>query len=850
VRAYIVTLAVVAMLVSMPYASALVYEWEEWIGVYADDDLDADLEWNCSASNASDFTNYNQTILPFINSTNITGTFTGSYTPPIVASLDNTSTRFDETWIGTLCEFKSDWIMSGSSISWWRVPALNITNFTFIYMFIWRVGVPAALDPYYNSTTQIFTPNYGSQPSMVFIQGYDPSVGENQTYIHHNVTAWNQSLNTTWLRVDAPIHSDTDYYVSWNITTPSNSDPLYQRLLMSQGDVGDNGIYKTFTYQDGTATDLDCDPDISVMHQYGMGHTVTGWNVTYGSGGGGGGSSYPSDEDAMHESLSPTGTCDGGQWDGDWVAGARATAALDSGTVHEGTYSIKITTSGTGGGAYYDYKLDSAFDISSMETVNYWVYPADPAMCTVKIYLMNQAYPGSGGGVHYTFSGGSALTEDTWNHIELPCNDWAADGWTEYGSFDETDFDHFRIYYSNNYQVGDISYEDNMYFNVSGGGGGSNPQYKFYSHIDDGPDDTSDYLTFFMPFIQDIDDDNAVSVRIQSWNYTYDYTYWQDDSVPIDFILNSTAWPYNWECNDFYITLSFENDTNAFFLHDQNSEFDRTYEDPALGAGLDLKFNVMWVYADGRLPDGTLVWFRPFHALQVTDGAWVNTQVDPVYFLDGRFVEPGGFKMREESHSFPILWNVLRGAAIITFVTYTVFDKIVFLDHLPDWDIDPDYSYTSPGVQWLVNGGRKLWAGLCWFKEKVDMLVEYGGMLLTFIVKAVALFIAMLIFINLIIILNSVKRFFVVWAADGPLVGGQYAEHLVGNAYKSGGRFVTFTAGKARWIGGRYGLVRNPRVQARRYGQKFASAPRRGYQRGRRWVRRKWRAGRQRWRRA
>jgi len=57
-------------------------------------------------------------------------------------------------------------------------------------------------------------------------------------------------------------------------------------------------------------------------------------------------------------------------------------------------------------------------------------------------------------------------------------------------------------------------------------------------------------------------------------------------------------------------------------------------------------------------------------------------------------------------------------------------------------------------------------------------------MLLTFIAKGLTLFISFFLFINLIVILNSVKRFFVVWAADGPMVGGQYAEHLIGNAYK------------------------------------------------------------------
>lgn len=800
---YVSSMVLILMLLVVPFEASAraTFEWEEIVTIEPSDDNGYTGTFNGSADNATDLTNYNATVLPFLSESGLSGTFTGGFLPPLVATISS-NTRFDKTWISSICEFKSAWVMSGSSRSWWRVPALNVTEFTAITMVIYHLGNPAALDPTYSASTSLWQPNEGSQPQMVYLNVYASGTGLNQTYRTQDVSAWDYDFNLTWLRVDAPIHSDQHYYVQFNITTPPNSDPLGQRLMFSQSDVGDDKLWRTWT-REGSDAIYGADLDLSVLHEYGMGHTVAGWEAGWGevlsSDGFDGADTMPADAYSENITVTTSGTSVCTLFTPVYLFG---NASLW--TNYDGTNSCEVDYD------IYDMGDWTRFEvyIRADQTDTYlWVEWEESGVVMMNVVISDagqfQFKYGDGiGGVNVVQT---PYVADTWYKLWLDVNvdddtyRGFIDGVLHEGpNADAEGFDNF-------YNDGTADVIDLWHWGESGVAGQfwmdafaildiNPPKIVFKSHIEEGPDSVADYVTFFMPFMFDITNDTNVKVLVESTNHTFSDTFWVAEEGPTDFIIKSIAWPYDWLCQDFQITIWFYNQSQWFFLHDQNSEFDLTYDDGD-PPGLEDKWNMFYPYDHEGLPDATLIWFRPFHALQRSDGAWENTDIDPVYFLDGRLIDAKLVRMRNEQHSDPVEFRILRGVLTFIYYAYNILDKVAFMDVLPDWDAEPNFPYDNTPAIGL--GGLVFGLGV-FFVEAATIILKYGPMVLTFIVKGLALFISFLVFINLIIILNSVKRFFVVWAADGPMVGGQYAEHLIGNAYKRTFNTAASIASKGR----------------------------------------------------
>jgi hypothetical protein len=182
------------------------------------------------------------------------------------------------------------------------------------------------------------------------------------------VTAWGRDFTHYWLRVDAPIHSDETYLVGFYVDGSTTVPDI--RCQFAQTDLSDDQMYESYIHFDGSYTTLKCDLDISVIHQYGMGHTVSGWDLELqnASGGGGGDSYYPSSRDGMTESLTPTGTEEGGKWDGDWATQGTG-LALDAVEKTKGSYSIKATLT---------YNLDMSYLLDTPVIFVYGYGPQEP----------------------------------------------------------------------------------------------------------------------------------------------------------------------------------------------------------------------------------------------------------------------------------------------------------------------------------------------------------------------------------------------------------------------------------------------------------------------------------------
>jgi len=148
---------------------------------------------------------------------------------------------------------------------------MNVSDWDYLTMVIHRVGNPAALT---------IAPGGELNPSarsvMVYREYYF-SESRNETWYEQNVTAWERDWRFLWLRVDSPIHADKTYLVQFYVWQTKPVPAIH--CLFSQTDLSDDQILESqFDFGDGIEK-MGCDLDISVIHQYGMGHTVGGWEV-------------------------------------------------------------------------------------------------------------------------------------------------------------------------------------------------------------------------------------------------------------------------------------------------------------------------------------------------------------------------------------------------------------------------------------------------------------------------------------------------------------------------------------------------------------------------------------------
>lgn len=765
---FLITLILVAMAFS-PIVSAR--QTAEHIQIVTIDPDPDQMVWN-STFNMSDpanryLSNYNQTIIPFMNNTSIDGVFTGTFLPPMTWKVAD-DTSFDQFIFMQLVRFKSSWIMSGSSVSWWRVPVLNITDWDSLTLFLWRVGNPGLLSL---DASQPGVPNPASRPLWVYSENYWAEA-RNDTWYEQNVTAWGQNFTHYWLRVDAPIHSDETYLVGFYVDGSATVPGI--RCQFAQTDLSEDQLYESYIHNDGSYTTLECDLDISVIHQYGMGHTVSGWDIEPSGGGGGGDAYMPSNQDDMTDALSPTGTGDGGIWDGDWIT-FNMNLVTDGVTKTRGSNSIKGTSTNTP--TYPEYTLDSPYDITSHDRVILHIYPVNADFDDVRVYLINHvaAY----GGYYQNVVG---LTVGSWNEIDLEINDgWGA--WTSFSGVDPSNFDMIRLYFYNAAGSGDIAYVDEIFFQDDEGGGGSanSSTIKFYSRTSENVTN-GEYVTFMMPFIKDITNASNAEVTIKNINGSWEHSYWVAEGGPTDFAIKSWQWSESYSNQVFMINVTFQNQSNMIFIHD-------IYSDNYPWWNIQYPEHYFQDYYPEYVNYTTtswrhLVWFRPYHSLQVTDGEWVNTILDPLYFLDGRLVDPDTLKFKVADHTDSFVMKLINSTINSIILMYNIAD-ILFYDKLPDLDRETLEKYFVQGIKNLKDVAEPIFVLVGYIVEAVKWVVDAFSQLAGYVLKIISLVIFLPFFFFTCLITNGTKRFFVIMSRDGPEAAIDYGDNFLKNSMKT-----------------------------------------------------------------
>ena len=287
-----------------------------------------------------------------------------------------------------------------------------------------------------------------------------------------------------------------------------------------------------------------------------------------------------------------------------------------------------------------------------------------------------------------------------------------------------------------------------------------------------------DNVTFFMPFFEEFTNDTNAYVTISDRDTgTWTRSWWVCEDGPTDFIIKSHTWNMGYDETDFTIEIIIYNVTNLMFIHDWNTEF-RPYLSP--------DFNYFDMMGHATWPDVIDICFRPYHALQVSNATWENTHPPPVYVMDGRVVDINDYQMMEEYNSDPWYIQLLKGYVYYQVWVYNMADKFIFFDILPDLDGETVWNYLCDAAVWLKNhavGVLSMLGG--YMVEIAEFLADAASWLAANMLRWLAVMMAFPIWTVAVLVVNSVKRFAVIYAADGPEAGGQYAAHLVGNAFTS-----------------------------------------------------------------
>jgi len=739
----ILSIIVVLVVIGASYASAVETREIDQLVVmdpYYPNDFTSTINWSDPAS--ASLSNYNSTVVPFMDESGVNGTFTGSFMPPLLAQVSDNTTA-TASWVSCIARFKSDWVMSGSSYSWWRVPIQNISDFTAINLTIWHLDNP----PLINITNSYGDPNEATRPMNIYSNLYNPD-GDELIWYNQTVTAWDYEWNFTWLRVVAPIHSDESYYVRfmyWHSDLPSGHE-----IMFVQTDVGDDQITKSWFYRT-EVLEFDADLDISVIHEYGMGYGVSGFEVPV--------SNLPFDRDFITESITPTGSTEG--LDGDWSSSG-VSVQIDTGDKVVGTLSIKGND--VDYGQQMAYNLDSAIDLTTFDELNFWI-KAESAVVDLRIYLYSSVAPDYDRAYKLI-----TIPSDTWTYVSMDLKT----GWTdEAGGLDISSVVMLRVY---PWTVGEDNKDiwiDNLYFV-------GNLSIKFYSSTST-PIENGQYLTFMMPFFYDISTSNNVLINISSRNLFWSDEWWVavDDNVT-DFSIHSSLWDELYSYDMFVITVTFTNKSNLLYIWDQFSDF-YIYDDD----WSSYQENRFYCTNHPWAPDYLYYFhFTPYHVIQVADGEWVNTILDPIYELDGRYYSE--FKFETVEHSDPWYIQILYGVVMIPYLMYTILDKVIFVDILPNLDLETYLGWFStvahnlksnPLVKFIVSIGMFIW-------EIVQFVVKWAPYVLAALLKGLNLFIFIPVWITCILIFNGLKRYFVVMARDGPEAASDYADEFLKNCVK------------------------------------------------------------------
>jgi hypothetical protein len=229
----------------------------------------------------------------------------------------------------------------------------------------------------------------------------------------------------------------------------------------------------------------------------------------------------------------------------------------------------------------------------------------------------------------------------------------------------------------------------------------------------------------------------------------------------------------------FIVNVTFQNQSNQFFIHDKYSEWEpwapssypenRFYD---VKSELNNESGAAWAKR---------IWWRPYHALQVTDGEWVNTVIDPIYYLDGRIIDISQYRLKNESFSDPFYIKIVTFMVEIPFYIYNIAD-VLLLDVLPNLDKETYYYYLSAPGRALKAVADFVWGKIVYFVEGVQWVVHAGAAILAASMRALAVVILVPFWVIAVLLTNGIKRFFVIMARDGFGPATEYADEFFRNS--------------------------------------------------------------------
>lgn len=776
---------------------------EGWLRLDNDFDFEPNMTFNISDPSNTYLLNYNQTVQGFQNKSGLTGTFTGPFLPPIEIQAAVNKNDIQTFTVCGLAEFKSDWILSGSSESWWRVPERGPYYSDMVNLTIWNVGSPSALN-----FTDSTVPNLASHPRKVHDFSYSLDESEkNSTFYWYNTTAWEHQFNSTWVRVNTQIYGGESYAIRWEMTNRSTWAKHWLRL--SQNDMADDGVFNTWLfYPNGTRDNISADLDISVLHTYGMGYSVSGNEIDY---------SFSIDEyDPFEDEDGVDLQVHNPYWNY-YSESAGTSFEIDNSVVWDGTSSLKVImddlTSYFGredmskGGVFYQeisfkegplgfryYGYNSAFDNilqwrmshSGNYLVFYFGNGADGSDTTA-VYYSETDYlsvrnwydiPNNRQKMQVRINNG------TWNIVDVPvgCPDYG-DGWGNFRNDFTASYLHTFFYYFLN-GIG-TQWFDNYYFNESG-----TINILFQSKLSEEITE-NDNLTIMMPFFESVDNSSNVRIAVSTLNDSWATYFWVAEHGPTDFGLKSWTWDVAWPADEFKINCTFQNVSRKLWIYDRN-----TLLDP----DIEYEFNRYQVTQGSWEPKDYYFGGVPYHALQITNGSWVNADPPAVYYLGGRLVDDPSTLVRNAQFGDDWLlqfWissifggasyaDVARVTAAFSYAITGQWDQIgpALNPKMPFPTDAPWYfgKYLFPAAiaagEFIQGLESKIWSAMVWIYEGLVWIAKAASWFLAGTLKVFGLFFVIMVWARYWMVIGGLIKWGWITARDGLVAGSEFASEF------------------------------------------------------------------------
>lgn len=785
----LVTFLVVSVLFAPSVLGAETRTVEGFLRLDSDSELDSNYTFNLSAENGTEHLNWNQTVQGFQNESGIDGAFTGPFMPPLEVrgayNLNNVETF---TFCGKV-RFKTEWIMSGSSESWWRVPERGPYYGDNVNLTIWRVGSPDLLN-----FTDALVPNTASHPVTIFNYSYDLDNDElNQTFRWYNTTAWNHTFNSTWLRVSAPIHGDDFYAVRWQVTNSSTYAEHWVRF--SQNDIGDDRDFSTwFFYPNGSRIFIEADIDFSVIHVSGHGYAM--WGEEY----------EVIDNIIFNETFNGVDGTALDTYNPDWIVSTSgsSSAEIDTSEYVNGGSSVLFYRDGTNDvSAQVDTDNCGGFCTFSVyfmadETNDRWkVLWADEGNVRCYIWFYSdgnmRVYYGNGVGGYNVVT--ESYSTDTWQFLQIDVNldndkyrVWLDGGLIPGPNADGQGFDNFfvdgtstylnRIYLAATNAGTGYFWFDEIYINTS-----SIPDIEFYTEISESIEN-GDYLTVMVPFFETVDNSTNVYIGFGTQNDSWATGFWVAEHGPTDFGLKSVLWDVAWPATEMKIHITIYNTTRRLWIMDRN-----TLNDP----DITFAYNRHVVENHDWAPDDYYFGGVPYHSLQVTNGSWENAEPPPAFYLGGRELRAEDIIPRSE-HSddwYIELWltgyeGVGRVTAAMSFAITGQWDKasdalnpeVPFPTDAP-WFFGKYIYPTIYGIRDFLNEAvDEIWMVACWIYEGVQWIVKNAPWIIAGTLMVITFFIIIPLWARFYRVLQGLIKFGWTMADKGLVEAAEFADQF------------------------------------------------------------------------